>query len=154
MFLAALILIVSTALLCFYIQVTCQRILRREFDKDYSLPIVNANRLEFALVPNQGFPRPLNGARTRVMFRCDFQVLRYLLKGSAHASPHAEREELLLSLYFRVVLLSLTLRHWLRLPDERTKSKLTAVLRYLANLVGQRVERVRLITPCAVRPVG
>ena len=47
MVLAALILILSTAMFFFYFQVTCQKILRLQFDREYFRPIVNANRLEF-----------------------------------------------------------------------------------------------------------
>ena len=50
MVLAALILILSTAFFFFYLQITCQRILRRQFDREYFLAIVNANRLEFSAV--------------------------------------------------------------------------------------------------------
>ena len=50
MVLAALILILSTAFFFFYLQITCQRILRRQFDREYFLAIVIANRLEFPAV--------------------------------------------------------------------------------------------------------
>jgi hypothetical protein len=45
--LAALIWILSMAMFFFYFQVTCQRILRRQFDREYSQSIANAIRLEF-----------------------------------------------------------------------------------------------------------
>ena len=50
MFMAALILIVSTGLFFFYLQVLCQKILRRQFAQEFSQSIVNANRLEFPSV--------------------------------------------------------------------------------------------------------
>ena len=37
MVLSALILILSTAFFFFYLQATCQRILRQQFDREYSL---------------------------------------------------------------------------------------------------------------------
>ena len=50
MFVASLILILSTALFFFYFQATCQKILRRQFDAEYFQVIVKANRLEFPSV--------------------------------------------------------------------------------------------------------
>ena len=47
MIVAALVLILSTALFFFYFQVTCQKILRRQFDREYFQSIAIANRLEF-----------------------------------------------------------------------------------------------------------
>ena len=52
MVLAALILILSTAFFFFYLQATCQRILRQQFDREYSLAIVHASRLEFPATVN------------------------------------------------------------------------------------------------------
>jgi len=45
MVLAALILILSTAFFFFYMQATCQRILRQQFEREYFLAIVNASGL-------------------------------------------------------------------------------------------------------------
>ena len=50
MFMAALILMVSTGLFFFYIQAVCQKILRRQFSQEFFQSIVNANRLEFPSV--------------------------------------------------------------------------------------------------------
>jgi len=47
MIVAVLILILSTALFFFYFQVTCRKILCRQFDREYFQSIANANRLEF-----------------------------------------------------------------------------------------------------------
>jgi hypothetical protein len=43
MVLSALVLILSTAFFFFYLQATCQRILRQQFDREYFLAIANAN---------------------------------------------------------------------------------------------------------------
>ena len=53
MVLSALILILSTAFCFFYLQATCQRILRQQFDREYFLSIVNANLLEFPAGPER-----------------------------------------------------------------------------------------------------
>jgi len=46
-------------------------------------------------------------------------------------------------LYFRLVFASLITRHWLRVREKPAILKLTAVLQYFANVVGQRVDTVR-----------
>ena len=145
MFLASLILIISTALFVFYLQIACQRILRRKFDREYSLPIVNANRLEFPAIRKglEEFDTPLDYPRARVMLKCDYLVLTYLLKNAANVTQRYTREERLLIVYFRASLLSLGARHLLRLKEKPAALKLTAVLEYFANVVGQRVDLVR-----------
>ncbi|MGB9486163.1 MAG: hypothetical protein WCD04_08675 [Terriglobia bacterium] len=145
MFLAALILILSTAFLFFYTQVTCQRILRRQFDREYFLAIVNANRLEFPAVRQmlEEFNAPVDYARLRMTLKCDFLALTYLLKNAVNVDQRYSREERLLMLYFRLVFVSLITRHWLRVREKPAILKLTAILQYFANVVGQRVDTVR-----------
>jgi hypothetical protein len=145
MFLASLILIVSTALFFFYLQIACQRILRRKFDRDYSLSIVSANRLEFPAIRKglEEFDTPLDYARARVMLKCDYLALTYLLKNAANVAQRYTREESLLIVYFRASSFSLAVRHLLKLKEKPAALKLTAVLEYFANVVGQRVDLVR-----------
>jgi hypothetical protein len=145
MVLAALILILSTAFFFFHLQVTCQRILRRQFDRAYFLAIVKANRLEFL-----GVRRTLgesNAAvdfpRLRMMLKCDFRALTYLLKNAVNLNQRYSHEDRLLMLYFRLVLASLVTRHWLRVREKPSILKLTAILQYFANVVGQRVNTTR-----------
>ena len=45
--------------------------------------------------------------------------------------------------YFRLVFASLIVRQWLRVREEPAILKLTAILQYFANVVGQRVNTVR-----------
>jgi len=145
MFMAALILILSTALLFFYLQAVCQRILRRQFDQDYFRSIVNANRLEFPSVRKavEEFDNSLEYSRLRMMLKCDFLALTYLLKNAANVNQRYSRDELLLIFYFRFVFLSLFTRHWLNLKEKPAILKLTQILQYFANVVGQRVNAVR-----------
>ena len=145
MFLAAVILILSTALLFFYLQATCQKILRRQFDQEYFHSIVNANRLEFQSVRKglEDFGVLVDYPRLRMMLKCDFLALAYLLKNAANVQQRYSREERLLILYFRLSFLSLLARHLLRLPVKPVVLKLTAILQYFANVVGQRVNTVR-----------
>ena len=145
MALAALILILSSAFFLFYLQVTCQRLLRRQFDREYCLAIVNANRLEFSAVRRtlEEFNAPVDYPRLRMMLKCDFLALTYLLKNAVNVDQRYSREEQLLMLYFRLAFASLITRHWLRVREKPAILKLTAVLQYFANVVGQRVDTVR-----------
>lgn len=145
MFLAALILILSTALFFFYLQATSQRILKRQFGEEYFRAIVNANRLEFLSVRKalEDFAAPVDYARFRVMLKCDFLALTYLLKNAANVNQHYSREEWLLILYFRLVFLWLAACHLLKLSERSVILKLTTILQYFANVVGQRVTMVR-----------
>jgi hypothetical protein len=145
MVLAALILILSTAFFFFYLQVTCQGVLRRQFDREYFLTIVNANRLEFPAVRRtlEEFNAPVDYPRLRMTLKCDFLALTYLLKNAVNVDQRYSREERLLMLYFRLVFASLITRHWLRVREKSAILKLTAILQYFANVVGQRVDTVR-----------
>jgi hypothetical protein len=145
MFLAALILIISTALFFFYVQAVCQKILRRKFEQEFFLPIVNANRLEFPAVRKalEEFDVPVDYPRLRMMLKCDFLALTYLLKNAANTKQRFSHEERLLIYYFRWVFFSFVVRHMLRLREKPAILKLTAILQYFANVVGQRVDAVR-----------
>jgi len=144
MIVAALILILSTAMFFFYFQVTCQRILRRQFDREYFRSIANANRLEFPSL--QESVKVLGAAvdypRLRMVLKCDFLALTYLLKNAANVSQRYSRDERLLVLYFRYLFLLLSLRRLLRVRENKAILKLTYVLQYFANVIGQRVNAV------------
>lgn len=145
MFLAALILILSTAMFFFYFQIICQKILSRKFEQEYFLSIVNANRLEFPSVRKsvEEFDEPVDYARVRMMLKCDFLALIYLLKNAANVNQQYSREERLLIVYSRMMFFSMVMRHLLRLREKPPILKLTAILQYFANVVGQRVNLVR-----------
>jgi hypothetical protein len=145
MILAALILILSTALFFFYLQVTCQKILRRQFDREYFQSIANANRLEFPSLRKslEEFGPPVDYPRLRMMLKCDFLALTYLLKNAANVNQRYSNEERLLILYFRWQFLSLAVRRLLKVGEKKAILKLTSVLQYFANVVGQRVNTVR-----------
>jgi hypothetical protein len=145
MILAALILILSTALFFFYFQVTCQKILRRQFDREYFRSIVNANRFEFLSLQKslEEFGPPVDYPRLRMMLKCDFLALTYLLKNAANVNQRYSSEERLLILYFRWQFLSLAVRRLLRVGEKKVILRLTSVLQYFANVVGERVNTVR-----------
>ena len=145
MFLASLVLVVSTALFFFYFQAVCQRILLRKFDQEYFQAIVNANRLEFPVIRKtlEEYEAPVDYPRVCMTLKCDYLALTYLLKNAANVNQRYSREELLLILYFKAVFFSLVARHWLRLRENPAILKLTAVLQFFANVIGQRVNLVR-----------
>lgn len=145
MFMAALILILSTALFFFYLQATCQKVLRREFSQQFFQTIVNANRLEFPSIRKAivDVGAPVEYSRLMVTLKCDFLALTYLLKNAANVNQRYSYEERLLIIYFKVVFASLVARHWLRLRETPAALKLTTVLEYFANVVGERVNTVR-----------
>ena len=145
MFMAALILMISTGLFFFYLQSVCQRILRRQFAQEFFQAIVNANRLEFPSVRKaiEEFDSPPEYPRLMLTLKCDFLALTYLLKNAANVDQRYTYEERLLILYFRFVIVSLAVRHWLRMRESSAALRLTAILEYFANVVGQRVNTVR-----------
>jgi hypothetical protein len=145
MFMAALILILSAGLFFFYLQAVCQKILRRQFAQEYFQAIVNANRLEFPSIRKalEDFDAPVEYPRLMLTLKCDFLALTYLLKNAANVNQRYSYEERLLILYFKLVFVSLITRHWLRLRETAAALKLTTILEYFANVVGERVNTVR-----------
>ena len=142
---AVLVLILATALFFFYLQATCQRILRQQFDREYFLAIVKANLLEFPAVRRAlgELNAPVDYPRLRMMLKCDFLALTYLLKNAVNVHQRYSGEERLLMFYFRLIFASLITRQWLRVGENPAILKLTTILQYFANVVGQRVNTVR-----------
>lgn len=130
---------------CFYFQATCQKVLRRRFERDYFQSIANANRLEFLSLRESlnVIASPDGYARLRRVLECDFLALTYLLKNAANVNQRYANEERLLILYFRWQLLSLALRRVLRMGEDRAILRLTSILQYFANVIGRRVEALK-----------
>jgi hypothetical protein len=145
MFMAAVILIFSTGLFFFYVQAVCQKILRRQFSQEFFQSIVSANRLEFPSIRKaiEDFGSPVEYPRLLLTLKCDFLALTYLLKNAANVNQRYTYEERLLILYFKLVFAALVTRHWLKLRETSAALKLTVILEYFANVVGERVNTVR-----------
>jgi hypothetical protein len=148
MILGIFILIFSIALLMFYLQATCERILRRELGHEFFHSVVNANRLEFPFVRRalEEFNVPVEYERFRMQLRCDFLALTYLLKNACNAKRRLTHEERLLTLYFRAVFSVLWITHKLSLNERHERAavlKLTSILEYFANVLGERVDTIR-----------
>lgn len=146
MIVATLILIISAAMFFFYFQATCQRVLRRQFDLEYFKSIASANRLEFPSLRQalQEMATPIEYARLRRALRCDFLALTYLLKNVENSKKRYSNEERLLIAYFYTQSVSLAGRRLLNVSDNKVVLRLTSVLQYFANVVGQRVDAVKL----------
>ncbi len=113
----------SLAMVFFYFQSTCQRILGRQFDQEYFQSIANVIRLEFPSLRKSlaGFGAPVD------------------LRNTADVKPGYSKEQWLLILYCRVQFFSLAVRRLLRVGEKKAASRLTSVLQYFANVIGQRL---------------
>ena len=141
MILSCLILTLSMAMFFFYFQAACQKILRRQFEREYFQSIANVIRLEFPSL-EKALANPgakLDCSRLSRTLKCDFLALTYLLKSTAGERQRHSREEYLLMVYFRCQLISLAARRLLRRGEKRAMRRLASVLHYFANVVGQRV---------------
>ena len=136
----ATLLVMLTIVIFVCFQVACPTILRREFDREYSQPVINATRLEFRALRQSlvGVGASVDYRRVAGTLKCDFFTLCYLLRNGASTHQNYTNDERLLILYFRWQLLSLATRHWLRVGEKQAAVRLTAVLQYFANVAGQR----------------
>jgi hypothetical protein len=151
MILSWLILILSLAMVFFGFQVTCQSILRRQFDQEYSRSIVDVIRLEFPCLRDalKKSGASCDYSRLPKALKCDFLALTHLLKNVAGARQGYSKEQRLLILYFRVQFLSLVVRRSLRAGEKKAALRLTSVLQYFANVVGQRLNESVFGNPTA-----
>lgn len=140
MFMSVLVLVVSVALFCFYIQTVCEKALRREFSHPYFEQILQVLQLEYPQLRESAASKgSFNFPSTILALKCDFFTLKYLLKNSDPARRPLARSQKLLILYFRVLLLLLPLRHAFNLHEQEAVLKLSAILHYFANSVGERL---------------
>ena len=138
---AWLIFILSVAMFFFYFQATCQKILRRQFEREYFESIASVIRLEFPSIRKslEGHGSPVDYSRVPRTLECDFLALTHLLKTVANPKQGYSKQEWLLMLYFRCQFLSLGVRRLLKVGEARAALRLTSVLQYFANVVGERV---------------
>ena len=146
MFFSVLVLAVSSALMLFYIQAFCEKAMKQEFNRPYFKEIVSAFQLEYPLLRGDSKAKSsFTFAQSHLALKCDLITLKYLLKnGNPARRCLSGRERLLLS-YFHVLLFSLSIRHAFRLREKEVVSKLTTILQFFANSVGERMS----LTPLA-----
>ena len=144
MILAWLILILSATMVGFYFQASCQRLLRRKFDREYCQSIAAVIRLEFPALRKSmdGFGHQVDYSRVPRTLKSDFLALTYLLKNTTRGSHSYSKEEWLLIFYFRWQLASLAVRFLLKAGEKKAVLRLTSVLQYFANVVGEHVSTV------------
>jgi hypothetical protein len=134
------VLVCSTALFFFYLQATCERVLRREFSHPYFREIVQAIQLEFPrLREGAAANASLQYSETRMSLECDYMALKYLLKNSDRGYRHLSRGERGLMVYFRVLLFAMSIQHVLKLGENNTVVKMASILQFFANVLGERV---------------
>jgi hypothetical protein len=136
---SVLILVLSAALLLFYLQSTCERILQRSFEDPLPEPIVEANALQYPLV-RKGLTAPGLEADcwlARARLESDCRALTHLLKHAANERGSLSSTERLLALYFRA------LSSIAGIGGRPVLLKMTAVLEYFANVLGERAKSAR-----------
>jgi len=140
MALTIVILIIFTALLMFYVERTCEKILLRQFGHELFLAVVNANRLGFPFLRKalKEFDVPVDYLRVRMQLKCDFIALTYLLQYACNPRRRFSYEERLLAMYFRAVFLVLITSHALGLSEKAAALKLASILEYFANVLSER----------------
>ena len=104
---SAVIFVVSAALFLFYLQATCQKVLRHEFGQPYFESIVRAYRLEFLFVRKavQEADARLDRPGIREMLQADFQTLDYLMRSAVKRRCSPGERLLMLLLQNAAVLL-------------------------------------------------
>jgi len=143
---ATLVFVISAALFLFYLQAACERILRRRFEDPLPEPIVNANRLEFPYVrlALEEFDGDVDYPRFRTQLKCDYLALTYLLRNAANRRRRLSGRERLLATYFRALSVLLPVSHMVGgFFEKPILLKMTSVLEYFANVLGERIKRVR-----------
>jgi hypothetical protein len=145
MIMATMVLILSTGMFFFYLQGTCQKILRRKFAQAFWQGIATANGFEFPSVRQALESSGALGQYPGLIkaLECDFQALTYLAKNAANVNQRHSSEERFLILYFKWASISLVVRHGLKLREQPAALKMTAILQYFANVVGERANAVR-----------
>ncbi len=144
MFSSLLIFVVSTALMLFYLQATCEKILRRRFAETRCAEIMHAYRLEFASL-KEALERPggPEWAKMESALQGDFLSLVCLLRNACNTSRRMTKDERLLMTYFRLTFFCLRVRHAFRLSESSSVQKLTSILQYFSNVLAVRMNAVR-----------
>lgn len=145
MIFSCFVLVVSVGLSLFYLQATCERILRRRFSVSCCADIVRAYRLEFATLKGaltQGGPSA-DWTSLESALQGDFHSLNYLLRHACNTKRCITRDERLLMSYFRFTFLGLRFCHLFRLSETGCVMKLAAILQYFCDVLGERMNAVR-----------
>jgi hypothetical protein len=139
MFLAIVIYIVMLIFCAALFIASCETILRRRLNQQFFHLVVTAYRLQFPFVRKalEDLDVPVNYSGFRMQLKTDFLACIYLLR---NAKGFSAKERLCLwelRKYFYVVFLVLIIAHNLRLNERAAFVKLTKILEYFANVLGE-----------------
>lgn len=140
MILSGAILVLAAAMLCFYLQMTAERMLELECGRKSFETVVREFHLEFPrlLGAHRGETMLASAVDARESLLGDYFVLDYLL---AHvARHHYTAGERLLRLKFDLGIFTLRLRRGLGNSDQLAATrKLATILRFFANIAGEQL---------------
>ena len=98
------------------------------------------------------FDVPVDYRHVRMQFKTDFLALTYLLRNVRDAKVFFAKERLKEELfvrelrwYFRAVFLVLWIKHRMGPSERAAVLKLTSILEYFANVLGEHVDTIRTI---------
>jgi len=148
---SVLILVFSAALLLFYLQAACERILRRPFEEHLAQPVIESNRLTFPQIRHalQTQGNSADWAPFQAQLNCDFAALVRLLGNAGTRRRRLSGAERTGAIYFRVLSGLSVVCHLFGIARRSPLLKMTSVLEFFANVLGERTRRVRFgqLTP-------
>lgn len=148
---SVLIFVFSAALLLFYLQAACERIIQRPFEEQLARPIVEANKLRFPHIRRdlEKGDACVDCARLRVQLNCDFVAVKNLLCNAGGHRRRLSRAERTGAIYFRMLSGLWAVCHLFGIQGRAPLLKMASVLEFFANVLGERIKRVRFaeLTP-------
>lgn len=137
---SAAILVFSTGLFFFYLQTLCEKVLRREFSRPFYQDVLKAFDLEYLRVCQAlSVNTPMDYSDLRRALKSAMVALKFLGKKANPKQGHSSLQERVSLGYFQLLLHWLPIRHAFHVRETQSVIKLTLILHYLANLVGERV---------------
>ena len=143
-FVSVFILLMSGAMLAFWLRSASHSVLRQRFEQDFSSEVAEANQLEFLTIRKAlaNAPQDIGDHRNvLVALERDYQALSYLLRNAAtvHVGRYSRSERLLI-LDFKLLSLWVRLSRGLGFQGWRSGLlEMTTILQFFGNVVGQRL---------------
>jgi hypothetical protein len=148
---SALILVFSAALLLFYLQAACEAIVRREFAESLAHQVIEGNKLIFPQIRRalEMYDASVDCAPFPAQLNRDFAALIHLLRNAGTQRRRLSGAERTGAIYFRTLSGLLTVCRLFGLKGRPLMLKMTSVLEFFANVLGERTRRVRFgqLTP-------
>lgn len=143
-FVSVFILLMSGAMLVFWLRSASQSVLRQRFEQDFSSEVAEANQLEFLTIRKALASAPQDIGDHRSVLTAlerDYQALSYLLRNAAtvHVGRYSRSERLLI-IDFRLLSLWVRISRGLGFQGWRSGLlEMTTILQFFGNVVGQRL---------------